>query len=68
MIYKAKEGQEVILSGGKVITGWKSDVDGRWKIPCGEHLRQLYIDGKRAVRARSPEVKVKKRLIGMIQA
>ena len=59
VIYKAREGQEVTLSGGKVITGWQSDVDGRWKVPCGEHFRQLYIDGKRAVRAMGSEVKVK---------
>jgi hypothetical protein len=62
VIYKAREGEEVTLSGGKVITGWQSDVDGRWKVPCGEHFRQLYIDDKRAVRAMSSEVKIEKKV------
>ena len=58
VIYVAEEGQEVVLSGGTVISGWQPDADGRWKVPCGEHFRQLYVNGSRAVRARSPERKL----------
>ena len=57
VIYKASPGEKPVLSGGVPITGWKADVDGRWKARCDEHFRQLYVDGKRAVRARSPESK-----------
>ncbi|MBN2294105.1 MAG: right-handed parallel beta-helix repeat-containing protein [Pirellulales bacterium] len=55
VVYKAAAGATPVISGGKVITGWKADGKGRWKAPCGEHFRQLYVNGRRAVRARSPE-------------
>jgi len=60
IVYRSAEGEQAVISGGKVVTGWQPDVDGRWKVPCGEHFRQLYVDGERAVRARSPEAKAKK--------
>lgn len=63
VVYKAAAGATPIVSGGRVITGWKADADGRWKAACGEHFRQLYIDDKRAVRARSPEIKAEKKAI-----
>ena len=53
VVYKAAAGATPVLSGGRVITGWKADAKGRWRVDCGEHFRQLYVDGKRAVRARS---------------
>ena len=53
VVYKAAKGETPIVSGGKAITGWKADAEGRWKAACGEHFRQLYVDGKRAVRARA---------------
>jgi hypothetical protein len=59
VVYKAAEGETPVISGGRAITGWKADADGRWKAACGEHFRQLYVNGKRAVRARSPETKAK---------
>ena len=60
VVYKAAVGAAPVLSGGKRITGWKADANGRWKAVCGEHFRQLYVNGKRAVRARSPEAKAEK--------
>ena len=60
VVYKAASGAAPVISGGKTISGWQADAEGRWKAACGEHFRQLYVDGRRAVRARSPEVKVKK--------
>jgi len=59
VVYRAAAGVAPVLSGGKTITGWKEDTDGRWKAACGEHFRQLYVDGKRAVRARSSETKAR---------
>lgn len=50
--YKAAEGATPLISGGRQITGWTEDAEGRWKAPCEENFRQLYVNGKRAVRAR----------------
>ncbi|MGA2617635.1 MAG: right-handed parallel beta-helix repeat-containing protein [Thermoguttaceae bacterium] len=58
--YAAQPGENVILSGGKRLSGWKRSegevwtvavpgvAEGRW------YFRNLYVNGKRAVRARSP--------------
>ena len=54
VVYKAAAGATPTISGGKAISGWQADAEGRWKAACGEHFRQLYVNGKRAVRARSP--------------
>jgi hypothetical protein len=54
-------GDEVpILSGGRRITGWKQGPDGVWEVVLppvrdGEwFFRELFVDGRRAVRARTP--------------
>lgn len=53
VIYRAATNETPIISGGKPITGWKSDEKGRWKAAAPvENFRQLYVDGVRAVRAR----------------
>jgi len=53
IVYRAADGQEAVLSGGRIVTGWQPDGDGRWKAAAGPgHFRQLYVNGKRAVRAR----------------
>ena len=53
IVYRAADGQEPVLSGGRAITGWRPDADGRWKASTTlSNFRQLYVDGKRAVRAR----------------
>jgi len=53
VVYRAKAGEMPILSGGKPVTGWQKDENGRWKAaaPVAD-FRQLYVDGKRATRAR----------------
>lgn len=62
--YTAHESETVVLSGGKPVTGWsKRQLDGRnvWaaKLPWAAEasappLRSLWVDGRRAIRARSP--------------
>jgi hypothetical protein len=44
------------LSGGRKVTSWQPVGDGiyRTQLPAGANFRQLYIDGKMAVRARHP--------------
>jgi hypothetical protein len=53
VIYRAAPNATPRISGGKPVVGWKADEKGRWKAPApvGE-FRQLYVNGKPAVRAR----------------
>jgi len=58
--YQAAPGEEVYVSGGSPITGWKPGLggirtaqvpgvkEGKW------YFRQLFVNGRRALRARSP--------------
>ncbi len=56
----APGGRRPVLSGGRPITGFKEGSDGVWtvelpRVKAGEwHFRQLFVDGRRAVRARTP--------------
>ena len=58
--YSAARGAKPVFTGGRAITGWKRDADGIWtaKIPevASErwYFEQLFVNGRRAVRARSP--------------
>jgi len=54
IIYKNYPGEVPIISGGKQITGWAKEGD-KWKAYVGTSFqtRQLYVNGNRAVRARS---------------
>lgn len=54
--WKAAPGETVVLSGGRPITGWKKAGGGLWtaQIPEGFRFNQLFIDGKRRTRARTP--------------
>jgi len=63
VVFAACEGESPVISGGRRVTGWEpTEVDGRklWaaQIPEageGTHLfRQLWINGRRCVRARHP--------------
>ncbi len=59
VIWQAAPGEVPVLSGGKEITGWKlSDNEKNiWKTNVGKlNFRQLYVNGKRAVRARTPNM------------
>jgi hypothetical protein len=62
--YRAEEGAEVVLSGGVTIKGWQPDPQrqGVWKARVeansgageGGRFEQLWVNGQRAVRARTP--------------
>jgi hypothetical protein len=55
VVYEAAPGAQPVLSGGRVITGWKDYGAGIWKTPSPiANTRQLYVDGKRVVRASLP--------------
>jgi hypothetical protein len=56
VIYRAKDGETPILSGGRPVVGWKTDEKGRWKAPAPiDDFRQLYVNGVRAIRARGDQ-------------
>jgi hypothetical protein len=58
VVYEAAPGAQPILSGGRVITGWKDQGAGIWKTPCPiPNTRQLYVNGKWASRACCPAPK-----------
>ena len=58
--FAARPGKTVVLSGGRKIEGWKPGADEVWsaQVPEGKGdtwpLRNLFVGGKRAVRARTP--------------
>jgi hypothetical protein len=60
--YAAAPGDRVVLSGGRAITGWKRGRGHIWTVELPEvkagkwYFRQLFVDGHRAVRARTPNV------------
>lgn len=55
VIYKAYPGELPVISGGQAVTGWMPDGNGLYKASAGLlRFRQLYVNGVRAVRARTP--------------
>lgn len=60
VVYTAAEGEKPIFSGGRVLGPWQQRSDGLWQTHIPEvaekqwYFEQLWIDGKRAIRARSP--------------
>ncbi|HEY0862741.1 MAG TPA: right-handed parallel beta-helix repeat-containing protein [Lacunisphaera sp.] len=56
VVYRSAPGAEVILSGGRRITGWERETDDQYRATVGRDVdfRQLWIDGRRATRARTP--------------
>ena len=54
VVYRAYPNEVPIISGGKSVKNWQPEEDALWKAaaPVAE-FRQLYVDGIRAVRARS---------------
>jgi hypothetical protein len=58
--YAAVPGEEVTLNGGRVITGWQKGPGEIWtaeipEVKAGKwYFRQLFVNGTRAVRARTP--------------
>ncbi len=58
--YAAAENAAPVLSGGRRITGWRVGEDGLWRTTLpdvargGWYFRQLFVNGQRATRARTP--------------
>lgn len=53
--YEAARNATVVIEGGRRITGWTAGPEGIWQAPAGtEKFEQLWVNGKRAVRARTP--------------
>ena len=58
--YAAYPGERPIISGGRVITGWRVESNGLWSVQlpavkAGQWaFRQLFVGDRRAVRARHP--------------
>lgn len=64
VIYRAYSGETPILSGGRILTGWTPVADGLFQTNVGPlRFRQLYVDGRRAVRARQPNASQFNRLL-----
>jgi hypothetical protein len=54
--YAAYPGEHPVISGGRELRGWKPGRRGRWTLGTapGPAFRQLFIDGQRRPRARTP--------------
>ena len=57
--YAAASGEKVVISGGRPVTGWKPGEDGVYSAKVegmspGRTFRNLYVNGRRAQRARTP--------------
>ena len=56
VFYAAYPGEKPVLSGGQQITGWVASGNGLYRAQVGElRARQIYVNGSRAVRARTPD-------------
>lgn len=55
--WQAAPGASPTISGAQTVTGWTSAGNGVYKASVGSlDFRQLYVNGKRATRARFPEI------------
>jgi len=62
--YQAYTGERPVISGGTPVTGWQAYGNGIYRAPCGNmHFRQLYVNGKKAIRARTPNAGTYHRLV-----
>ncbi|RYX84445.1 right-handed parallel beta-helix repeat-containing protein [bacterium] len=58
--YQGADGARPIFSGGRVISGWKRGLNGIWEAQIPDvkagawYFEQLWVNGKRATRARTP--------------
>ncbi|MDF2834645.1 MAG: right-handed parallel beta-helix repeat-containing protein [Paenibacillus sp.] len=54
--YRAYPGEEVVITGGRTLTGWVRTNGNIWRAPLGEGraCSTLYADGKRVQQARLP--------------
>ena len=62
VVYEAAPDARPVFTGGRRITGFEAGADGTWQVRLpavrsGDwHFEQLWVNGRRAVRARSPNV------------
>ena len=60
VIYRAADGAKPVFTGGRKITGFTPADGGKWKVHLPEvasgkwYFEDLYVNGRRAIRARSP--------------
>lgn len=60
IVYQAAAGARPVFTGGRVLTGWKEVEPGLWttqvpEVASGQwYFEQLFVGGRRAIRARSP--------------
>ncbi len=60
IIYEAADGAEPVFTGGRKITDFRLGPDGIWQTHLADvaagnwYFEQLFVDGKRAIRARTP--------------
>jgi len=56
IVYRAADGAKPVFSGGRKITGFKRGGGGIWraKISAERRFEQLFVDGRRATRAKTP--------------
>lgn len=57
VVYRAADGASPVFSGGRRIEGWRDAGDGVWqtRLPDPQwRFEQLWVNGRRAVRARTP--------------
>ncbi|MBL8294338.1 MAG: right-handed parallel beta-helix repeat-containing protein [Bryobacterales bacterium] len=52
--YQGAAGERPIISGGRVITGWTKGQGAIWTAPATHGFRQMFVNGRRAQRARTP--------------
>lgn len=52
--YVAFTGEKVVVSGGRRISDWRKSDGGLWTAEVSSPFNQLFVDGKRRTRARSP--------------
>jgi len=59
--YAAYPGEKPVLSGGRVIRGWKKGAGDLWQVELPDvaagqwYFHQLFVAGRRAIRARTPD-------------
>ena len=57
--WKSRSGETAIISGGQILPPWKEEADGSWSVRLPDlgraSFRSLYVNGKRATRARHPD-------------
>lgn len=57
VIYRASPGTRPVISGGRRLTGWNKTGQLVWEAPTGDlDFRQLYVNCKKATRARFPNI------------